>query len=115
MGCRASPASASLALDCLGPRILDQLRFPSDQARNERRSCREQQKIEHEIAINERGAEAVENRDGAVMPKTDEYRARAIECEEKAARSQEPDVKETFLIAARTWREVAKLLAEPNK
>jgi len=42
-----------------------------------------------------------------VSPRTDDYRARAAECERKAMEADDPDAKKDFADAARYWRDLA--------
>jgi hypothetical protein len=43
-----------------------------------------------------------------VISKADEYRAKAAECERRAAATLDPDIKEQFEDLARQWRAMAK-------
>jgi hypothetical protein len=42
----------------------------------------------------------------------EEYRGYAAECDERAAASRDPDVKDRFLALARRWREMAKQIEQ---
>jgi hypothetical protein len=43
-----------------------------------------------------------------VISKADEYRAKAAECDHRAAATSDIDIKEQFEDLARQWREMAK-------
>jgi hypothetical protein len=43
-----------------------------------------------------------------VISKADEYRAKAAECDHRAAGAADPDIKEQFEDLARQWRVMAK-------
>jgi hypothetical protein len=49
----------------------------------------------------------VANKATAVTPKAEEYRAKARECEENAAQTRDPFVKQQFINTAQQWRDMA--------
>jgi hypothetical protein len=46
----------------------------------------------------------------AVLPRAEEYRAHARECEDRAAGTRDPDIKQHLLELAKRWRQMADQL-----
>jgi hypothetical protein len=50
-----------------------------------------------------------------VTPKAEEYRAKARECEERAAQTRDSSLKQQMLEIAKTWRQMADFEENRNR